>query len=84
MIFTESNSIRLRLSKLNLTTIVEPRPSKSNILRKGSNNRGGLKLKVIFSMIKSFLFNKTWSDNGGGLIPGGLIPEVPLYYYYYY
>ena len=25
-------------------------------------------------MIKHFLFNKTWSDNGGGLIP-----EVPLY-----
>ena len=24
------------------------------------------------------LFNKTWSDNGGGLEPGGLIPEVPL------
>ena len=40
---------------------------------------GGLILEVIFSMIKQFWFNKTWSDNGGGLIPGGLIPEVPLY-----
>ena len=25
------------------------------------------------------MFNKTGSDNGGGLILGGLIPEVPLY-----
>ena len=46
---------------------------------KGSYNGGGLILEVIFSMIKHSLFNKTWSDNGGGLIPGGLIPEVPLY-----
>ena len=30
-------------------------------------------------MIKHLLFNKTWSHNGGGLIKGGIIPEVPLY-----
>ena len=45
--------------------------------KKGSYNGGGLILEVIISMIRHFLFNKTWSDNRG-LIPGGRIPEVPL------
>ena len=33
-----------------------------------------------FSMIKHFLFSKTWSDKGGGLTLGGLIPKVPVYH----
>ena len=46
----------------------------------GSYNWGGLILEVIFCMIRHFLFNEIWSDNGVALIPGRLIPEVPLYF----
>ena len=53
----------------------------SNIEKNESYNGGGLLLEMISSMKKHFLFNKAWSDNGGGLIPGGLIPEVSLFIY---
>ena len=63
--------IRAVASRYNGTSGMRP----SNIgEKKGSYDRGGLTLEVIFSMIKHFLFNKTRSDNGVGLIP-----EVPLY-----
>ena len=39
--------------------------------KRGSYNGGGT--RGFFSMLKHFLFNKIWSDNGGGLIS-----EVPL------
>ena len=42
-------------------------------------NGSGLILEVIFSLIKHFLFDKTWSYNGGSLIPVGLRLEIPLY-----
>ena len=44
--------------------------------KKWSYNGGGLIPEVIFSIIQNFLFSKTWSDNGVGLITGGLIPGV--------